>query len=73
MKKEYKFMQRAILNIVKKWKISWKPEYRTFRCARCQKNIRKAWHVWLKYGRFKTEVHFCGKCFKKTAPQTRGG
>jgi len=57
--------QNEILKIVENWKIKWKPEYRVFRCAKCQKPIRKAWHVWLNKGGFKLEVHFCKKCFKK--------
>jgi RNase P subunit RPR2 len=57
--------REKILQIVKKWKISKEPEYRSFRCAKCQKNIRKAWHVWLEDKGFKLEVHFCKKCFKE--------
>lgn len=57
--------ENEILKIVKKWKIKWKPEYRGFRCAKCQRPMRKAWHVWLRKGGFKLEVHFCKKCFKE--------
>lgn len=57
--------QEKILGIVRKWKISPKPEYRGFRCARCQKHMRKAWHVWLNKGGFRLEVHFCRKCFRE--------
>lgn len=54
-----------ILEIVKKWKINKIPEYREFRCAKCQKTIKKAWHIWLKEEGFNTEVHFCKDCFKE--------
>jgi len=57
--------QSKILKVIKNWKIKWEPEYRGFRCAKCQKPMRKAWHVWLRKGRFKLEVHFCNKCFKE--------
>jgi len=57
--------KNKILKIVKKWKIKWTPEYRGFRCAKCQKPIRKAWHCCLNKGGFKLEVHFCNKCFKE--------
>jgi RNase P subunit RPR2 len=54
-----------ILEIVRKWKISNKPEFRGFRCARCQKEMEKAWHVWLSDGGYKLEVHFCRECGKE--------
>lgn len=57
--------QEEILKIVKKWKIKWNPEYWGFRCAKCQKPMRKAYHCWLNKGGFKLEVHFCKKCFKE--------
>ena len=41
-----------------------KPEYRGFRCANCQKYMRKAWHHWLFKGGYKTPVHFCIRCEK---------
>ena len=56
--------QDEILKIVKTWKIKKIPEYRGFRCAKCQKPIRKAWRVWLNKGRYKLEVHLCKKCFE---------
>lgn len=55
---------KRILRIVRKWNAK-KPEYRTFRCGNCQKTMRKAWHVWLYDGGFKTEVHFCKRCGKQ--------
>lgn len=57
--------QKILLQIVKKWKISKKPEYRGFRCANCQKYIHKAWHYWLNEGGYKIPVHFCNKCKAK--------
>ncbi len=57
--------QREILRIVQKWRISWRPEYRGFRCAKCQRLMRKAWHVWLRDGGYKVEVHFCKECFAR--------
>jgi len=54
--------QKILLQIVKKWKISKKPEYRGFRCANCQKYMHKAWHYWLNEGGYKIPVHFCNKC-----------
>lgn len=55
--------EKKMLNFVKGWKISPYPEYRGFRCAGCQKKIRKAWHIWLNSDGYKLEVHFCLKCF----------
>lgn len=57
--------QDKLLKIVKTWKIRWTPEYRGFRCAKCQKYLQKAWHVWLDKGGFKLEVHFCKECGDK--------
>jgi len=53
---------KTLLKIVKTWNLSKKPEYRGFRCANCQKYMRKAWHYWLNEGGYKTPVHFCSKC-----------
>lgn len=55
----------SLLSIVKTWKVNPKPEYRGFRCADCQKYIRKAWHHFLDYGGYKVPVHFCNACQKK--------
>ncbi|KPJ57450.1 hypothetical protein AMJ49_00760 [Parcubacteria bacterium DG_74_2] len=57
--------QDEIFKIVKTWKIKKNPEYREFRCAKCQRKIRKAWHIWVNKGSFKLEIHFCKKCFKQ--------
>ena len=57
--------KNVLLQIVRTWKISRKPEYRGFRCANCQKYIHKSWHRWLRTGSFKTPVHFCNDCEKK--------
>jgi len=54
--------QKTLLRIVKTWTINQKPEYRGFRCANCQKYIRKAWHYWLEQGGYRTPVHFCNVC-----------
>lgn len=57
--------QDKILKIIMTWKIKKTPEYRGFRCGKCQKPMRKAWHIWLTKGGFKSEVHLCNKCFKE--------
>ena len=57
--------REKILNIVKQWEIKDEPEYREFRCAKCNKVLNKAWHVWLNQGGFKLEVHFCDDCFQE--------
>lgn len=56
--------QKILLEIVKTWNLSEKPEYRSFRCANCQKYINKAWYHWLTSGNYITPVHFCDKCEK---------
>lgn len=43
-----------------------RPEYRGFRCADCQRYLHKAWHYYLNYNGFKTPVHFCNICQKKS-------
>lgn len=55
----------VLLRIVRTWKPNERPEYRGFRCANCQRNVRKAWHHWLDAGGYKTPVHFCESCEKK--------
>jgi len=57
--------QKTLLQIVKTWNINPGPEYRGFRCANCQKTIRKAWYHWLATVGYKTPVHFCNECEKK--------
>jgi beta-phosphoglucomutase-like phosphatase (HAD superfamily)/RNase P subunit RPR2 len=57
--------QEILLKIVKTWDLKPKPEYRGFRCANCQKHMRKAWHYWLARGGYKTPVHFCHACQEK--------
>jgi len=56
--------QDFLLRIVKTWNLNPKPEYRGFRCADCQKYMKKAWHYWLNKGGYKSPVHFCSKCNK---------
>jgi NMD protein affecting ribosome stability and mRNA decay len=57
--------QKVLLRIVQSWNLNPKPEYRGFRCANCQKSIRKGWYHWLTTGGYKTPVHFCNRCEKK--------
>lgn len=57
--------QKILLKIVQSWKINPRPEYRGFRCADCQRYLHKAWHNFLDYGGFKTQIHFCKGCWKK--------
>jgi hypothetical protein len=57
--------QKVLLRIVQSWNLNPKTEYRGFRCANCQKPIRKGWYHWLNYGGYKTPVHFCNECKKK--------
>ena len=53
-----------LLKIVQTWQLKEEPEYRGFRCANCQKYMRKAWYHWLDKGGYKTPVHFCNNCEK---------
>lgn len=57
--------RNLLLQIVQTWNIKQKPEYRDFKCAVCQKYIRKAFYYLLNYGGYKTFLHFCKKCQKK--------
>lgn len=59
--------KEKLLRTVKSWNIKSKPEYRGFRCAHCQKYMRKAWHIWFNHGGFKCEVHLCKRCFREYA------
>lgn len=54
-----------VLEIVKDWDTSEEPEYREFRCAKCNKKLKKAWHVWVDEGGYRLEVHFCKDCFEE--------
>ena len=58
-------MQKKLSEIVSKWDIKTKPEYREFVCGNCLKKVRKVWHIWLTENGFKTEVHLCRKCGDK--------
>ena len=64
--------KNVLLQIVRTWKINEKPEYRGFRCAKCQKYIDKAWHRWLRTGGFETPVHFCNNCEANLKLKTKG-
>jgi hypothetical protein len=57
--------KEKLLKTVQSWNINKEPEYRGFRCANCQRYIRKAWHIWFDYKGFKCEIHLCKKCFKE--------
>ena len=57
--------QKFLLKIVQTWDLNPNPEYRGFRCANCQKYMRKAWYHWLTEGGYKTPVHFCNDCEEK--------
>ncbi|GEM_PF-2000026 len=57
-------MKEILLKIVKSWNIREKPEYRSFRCALCQKYIKKAFYYWLNSKEYFTPVHFCKFCQK---------
>lgn len=48
--------------MVQTWEPKETPEYRGFRCANCQRYIRKAWHHWCESDHYKTPVHLCNKC-----------
>lgn len=55
--------QPLLLEIVKRWNASEKPEYRGFRCANCQAYFEKnAYHHFLMTGGFLCPVHFCDAC-----------
>lgn len=55
--------QPLLLEIVKRWSTSEKPEYRGFRCANCQAYFKKeAYHHFLMTGGFLCPVHFCDAC-----------
>jgi len=56
---------KTLLKIVKTWNLSKKPEYRGFRCANCQKYMRKVYYYWLDGSGYLTPVHFCKECQKK--------
>ena len=58
--------QDALLRIVQTWNLNPKPEYRGFRCAHCQRYIRRSWHHWLHSKGYKTPVHLCQDCEKKS-------
>jgi len=60
--------QETLLKIVSAWDLKTEPEYRGFRCANCQKYMRKAWHHWLAKGGYKTPVHFCHACQEEFRP-----
>ena len=72
-------MDDLLLRIVLTWRPSERPEYRGFRCANCQRFMRKAWHHWLDASGYRTPVHFCDACERKlragkievTKPQTK--
>lgn len=57
--------QKVLLRIVQTWDINPNPEYRGFRCANCQRPMRKAWYHWLITAGYKRPVHFCKECEKK--------
>lgn len=55
--------QQKLLAIVETWRLSPNPEFRGFRCARCQEYFTGgAWHYFLHEGGYLTPVHFCEKC-----------
>lgn len=51
--------QNILLQIVKTWRLSEKPEYRGFRCANCQQYKNEAWYHWVNTGGYKLPIHMC--------------
>ncbi len=67
--------QDVLLRIVRTWRLNPKPEYRGFRCANCQRYLRRAWHHWLTSSRYRTPVHLCQSCeslFRQDKLKVRG-
>lgn len=57
-------MQAELQKIVNTWKIKKGGEYRIYRCAKCQRPIRKAHHYLLNNESLKVFVHLCKNCNK---------
>lgn len=57
-------MQTELQKIVNTWKIKIGAEYRIYRCAKCQKPIRKAYQYLLNSKEFGAIVHLCKNCNK---------
>jgi len=57
--------KKRYLKTVRGWNIKTNPEYRSFRCANCQKHLHKAWHIWFDHEGYKCEIHLCQKCYSK--------
>ncbi len=57
-------MQESLQKIVSSWKIKNGAEHRTYRCAKCQRLIRKAYQYLLSNKNFKVFVHLCKNCNK---------
>ena len=60
--KKTKLTQQKCVELLDKWKIDWKPQYRAFTCAGCGQEIEKAWHIHCLDGGYKREFHLCDKC-----------
>ena len=58
--------QDALLRVVQTWNLNPKPEFRGFRCANCQRYLHRSWHHWLNSGGYKTPVHLCQDCEKRS-------
>lgn len=41
------------------------PSYRMATCVTCGKRMIRMWHLWLKTGGFKKEIHMCKRCGKE--------
>ena len=40
------------------------PAFRMATCVACGKRMVRMWHLWLRDGGFKKEVHLCRRCGK---------
>jgi protein-arginine kinase activator protein McsA len=57
--------QKFLENIVQTWTPNMEPEFRGFRCGKCQEYMQQAWHYQLDSAEYLAPVHLCDTCQKE--------
>jgi len=51
-----------LFDLLERWPVKLKPEFRGFTCVSCGKIIQKAWHIHYIGNGKRRELHLCKKC-----------
>jgi hypothetical protein len=65
VKNTIKISQTELLRLAEQWEPAAStspPEFRYATCVVCEMEMAKMWHLWIKVGGFRKELHMCREC-----------